>query len=264
MNSETNATLYPTTPVFVISSGRAAEEFRCSFCESPLFHQPSTRFETNLPSFLSHFSRVAANQSAIDGSRCEPRFAALDSWFAGILTNQSRYTLISMEYDSISRMPQDGRDEDQVPLFIRWLVENRFPTIHVVGNNPLDCFVERILSETNDAETVNPDEELAAFALQQISQMKSEGSRFREWLADGCLLEISYPALFNPMGAISRMVLLKLSHFLEVDPGQFKTGAICRRLDHGRNQAFWRMKRQLRPVLTRAGYEKLFDLPKAA
>ena len=94
--------------------------------------------------------------------------------------------------------------------------------------------------------------------------MKSDAARYRKWLAGGRLLEVNYESLFDSNGAISNLVVHKFSSFLGVDVDEVKTRPIERQQDQVQVETAKRVKRELRPMLTRAGYKNLYDLPKAA
>ena len=255
---------YRSKPVFIISmknDGRQIERF---FANSSRWFEPGSILPC-LTQMVSQFEPGTRQTRSVEESAdTHAAILALEAFLGRNLNGNDRLVALPFNYDDIrqfSMLSDFSISDATIPLFVNWLVECQIPVIHLVRKNPLDCFVEDLLcgEPAVGADAIRLD---VSFAVETIRQMQKDVEEFRNLLVPSNRIEIYTESLFDSDGYASELVLHQLAIHLGLQDKSLSFEGSIRPTETSTLPL--QIKAQLRPALIRAGYENLYQLPRAA
>ncbi len=261
MNATNDNTAYPSTPVLVIGHGECTQIFQKALANSPGLGNSKNAFDPDQDTYWKF--RQTLRQPNLHPDQV--RFEIWESHLKQLLCAQEQFSLIAVNPETLRQLDADTEKADEPPALIRWLSATQFPVIHLVRRNPLDCLIEQLVDESsrlNGKSHSSIDLNISA-AIDRVAEIRNEMKQIRQWLTGLNRIEFYFESLFDSGGRMTVRAAKQLARVLEVEPVHFK---YCRISNSNSPQPAFasHLRRTLRPALTRAGYENLFDLPKAA
>lgn len=190
----------------------------------------------------------------------------LEAFLGRHLTGPQPFGYFTINYDEIRKLaPVANRSNSgDYPGFIHWLAENQFPVVHLVRKNPLDCFVDQLIQESQEMSDDDiPLLDLVS-AVSTIRQMQTDVEEFRNWLVGTNRIEFYSESLFDEHDRPSQLVVHQLAKHLGIASREFFAESSLPKSNLDEMRVAAQIKSQLRPALLRAGYENLYELPRAA
>lgn len=195
----------PTTPVFVIAMQRSGTNLlRKSLAQSHLFTDLNEVFDPFHDGFWN-FRKVALESNPDFALPTEPNQTRL--WTEFLLTKlaitKTPFTLIDVKYNSLHSLNPIWQEPCEPPLLIRWIRRNRFPVLHIVRKNLLDCYVSNLLAcklkiWVSDDDRVSKNVRFALDSkktVAEISRRRQELELVGTWLADTYRLDLTYESM---------------------------------------------------------------------
>ena len=253
---------YPTVPVFVISMKREGNCLRPWFGSGKYISDFGNLFDGEHE--FAKFQQILLQQDAKYAiPNPEVQTGILTEFLQQKMDGRTPFGFIHISYDEIRQFSKNAGEADsaELPVLVDWLAQNRYPVIHILRNNALDCFIETTFANNQPADDpalkLNVDE-----SVREIRQMQIDVECFRNWLVGTNRVEFFVESIVRE-GRISELVVHQICKHLELDArliDKTKTKEYSVKDDFQSCQ----IKSLLRPALIRAGYENLIQLPRAA
>lgn len=260
---------FPTLPVFVICMKSDGDLMQSFFAQAG-YKVDSKDLLSGLEGTVNQFRpAMRQNDCAANSPESQSAILALEAYLGENLRGQAPFAWITMNYEEIrkfSLMAEFIRG-NQPPLLVNWLIENQLPVIHLVRKNALDCFVEQLVKRIGEDPEVVSKEDLLKLditsSVETIRQMQKDVEEFRNWLVPTNRIEFYSESLSVSNQQPSDLVAHQLSRHIGLENGTLGAGNRQSSIE-GSERLTLQIKSQLRPALIRAGYENLYQMPRAA
>ncbi len=138
-----------------------------------------------------------------------------------------------------------------------WLSQQQCPVVHCVRSNALDCLAS--LMTSCEVPSI-PSED----AVGLIEDLKKQVDRVRSQLRDANFLELRLEQLVSSDGKVIPRTISQICSFTGIEFSSLNLEHFAPPETTNTRYDIAKIKRALRPDLTRRGWENLFELPKAA
>ena len=256
---------YPTVPIFVICMKNDGRQLRSFFANSRYIFDAGCILPS-IEALVTPFEPAVSQTSEPRSDETQPTILALEAYLGRILNGEKEFACFTISYDDIrqfSLLSNYAYPEHAAPIFVDWLVQNQFPVVHLVRKNPLDCFVQELVSDQKTIEEERVSLIDLKSAVENIRQMQSDVEQFRNWLVTTNRVEFYSEMLVDHDHRPSPLVVHQLGRHLGANGSIVEPPIPLPRIESNDMLAS-QIKSQLRPALIRAGYENLYELPRAA
>lgn len=218
-----------STPVFIIAQQRSGTNLlRRSLATTGRFCDSDEIFDPKNDSYWPYFASQAANDVFGSLPTTANRTGLFERFLDSHLDNKKPFTLIDVKYNSTHLLDGMWQSPVDEPSFIQWLVEKKYPVIHLLRANCLENYVSLmaghhtgrwVVGKTSEKPRpiqlrLDPEE-----TIFQIRRREREIERFRRLLARTNHMELEYESLIDRhSGDFAYPVAQQIFHFLGSDP----------------------------------------------
>lgn len=163
------------------------------------------------------------------------------------------YGLVASKLFPAERFDFDGSNDG----FTDWLAKTQYPVVHIVRDNMLNCLAHRMAK--NDVKEIESDR-----AISFVEQLAEIQTQIRMQLNAGNCLEVTVEQLLRRNEEVSTFAIQQICNFARIDASTLEMSVTATVDSELIRLECNRIKRELRPEMTRRGWSNLFELPKAA
>jgi hypothetical protein len=193
-----------------------------------------------------------------------------ESYLHHRLTGVTPFTFVDVKYNSTHHLNSLWHNPLSRPLLFQWLRDQRWPVIHLVRQNILECYVsyERACRseswESNEPRYFDTIEIQPARMLNELRRRRMEIDTVRGWLKGCNYREFYYESLIDRKGLFSRSVARQVYRFLDIESEDLPVQPATVKTGRSVEQSVSNYRDEIVPSLIRGGFENLIDLPRAA
>lgn len=251
-----------STPVFVIAMQRSGTNlFRKSLATSPRFHDLNEVFDPFQKLYWPFREQMITERPELSIPSAENQLELFETFIEQTLNDEHPFTFIDVKYNSTQHLNDVWYHPGARPLLIEWLIENRYPVIHLVRENIFANYVSNVIAHKSRVwlvESSKPVSEISvrlntAETLGAIRTFQTQIDVFRKWLAPTNHLELKYESLIDPAGGISAETIRQTCQLVGIE-NDFEISIETRKTGRPLGQVVQNFDSEIKPALEENGY----------